>query len=268
MRHTGSFGAWYKRTGEQIEFENEDPLTARCSWRSSASRVSPRHVKSRFGERWRGGGLGPPFARADPQDEGNSCDLIEFQGFFFGERIIRNRPPQIRFVLSEPFWGYGGPLSGQFLLLGEIPRAVSGKPGSEVGLSTKRQGRMAGLEGPALRRASGRQAATLGAWKRGRILKQLRGAQQPELGYSSFVTPWKASELEGLKHEMDFLRVKLGTMMSNPDVTISQIAAAVGVITRGASVEHRISGVENDQPPGRKGRRGPQVHRRRHGGER
>ena len=89
--------------------------------------------------------------------------------------------------------------------------------------------------------------------------KQLRGAQPGNQNsrkhgfYSSFVTPAerrklkKASELEGLKHEMDFLRVKLGTMMSNPDVTISQIAAAVGVITRVASVEHRISGVENDQ---------------------
>ena len=29
-RHTGSFGAWYKRTGgEQIEFENEDPIIRR-----------------------------------------------------------------------------------------------------------------------------------------------------------------------------------------------------------------------------------------------
>ncbi|MCH8346794.1 MAG: hypothetical protein IIC87_07710 [Chloroflexi bacterium] len=27
-RYSGSFGAWYKRTGgEQIEFENEDPRT-------------------------------------------------------------------------------------------------------------------------------------------------------------------------------------------------------------------------------------------------
>ncbi len=89
--------------------------------------------------------------------------------------------------------------------------------------------------------------------------KRLRGAQTGNQNsrkhgfYSSFVTPAerrklkKASELEGLKHEMDFLRVKLGTMMSNPDVTISQIAAAVGVITRVASVEHRLSGVENEQ---------------------
>ena len=42
--------------------------------------------------------------------------------------------------------------------------------------------------------------------------------------YSSFVTPAErrklkeASGLLGLKHELDFLRVKLGTMMSNPDV--------------------------------------------------
>ena len=71
--------------------------------------------------------------------------------------------------------------------------------------------------------------------------------------YSSFVTPAErrklkeASGLEGLKHELDFLRVKLGTMMSNADVTLSQVAAAVGVIARVATVEHRISRPQAEQ---------------------
>ena len=71
--------------------------------------------------------------------------------------------------------------------------------------------------------------------------------------YSSFVTPAErrklkeASGLEGLKHELDFLRVKLGTMMSNSDVTLTQVAAAVGVIARVATVEHRISRPQDEQ---------------------
>ena len=50
-----------------------------------------------------------------PQDERNSCDLFEFPVFlFWGTNQLRNRPPQIRFVLSTTnrFGGTGGRFPG------------------------------------------------------------------------------------------------------------------------------------------------------------
>lgn len=70
--------------------------------------------------------------------------------------------------------------------------------------------------------------------------------------YSSFVTRAErrklreASKLEGLQHELDFLRVKLGTMVSNSEVTLGQVAAAVAVIARVALADHRIMGPKEE----------------------
>ena len=68
--------------------------------------------------------------------------------------------------------------------------------------------------------------------------------------YSSFLTPVErrklkeASGLQGLQHEMELLRVKLGTMASRPDVTINQLVSAVTAIARVAAADHRISVAE------------------------
>ena len=71
--------------------------------------------------------------------------------------------------------------------------------------------------------------------------------------YSSFITPAerrklrKAAGAVGLKHELDLLRVKLGTMASNPNVTISQVAFAAQAIARVAAIDYRISGPQDEQ---------------------
>ena len=68
--------------------------------------------------------------------------------------------------------------------------------------------------------------------------------------YSSYLPPAErrklreASGLQGLQHEMELLRVKLGAMASNPDVTISQMVSAVTAIARVAAADHRISVAE------------------------
>ena len=79
-----------------------------------------------------------PFAGIAPEDEGNSCDSFHLQVFLFLGNESASKPSAadtIRLVRHEPFWGYGEPFSGQFVLLGEVPRAASGKRGqAEVGL--------------------------------------------------------------------------------------------------------------------------------------
>ena len=68
--------------------------------------------------------------------------------------------------------------------------------------------------------------------------------------YSSYLPPAErrklreASGLLGLQHEMELLRVKLGAMASNPDVTIGQMVTAVTAIARVAAADHRISVAE------------------------
>ena len=70
--------------------------------------------------------------------------------------------------------------------------------------------------------------------------------------YSSFLTAAERRKLreargiKGVKDDLDFLRVKLGTMSSNPEVTLSQVAAAFGVIARLATADHRITGPERE----------------------
>ena len=70
--------------------------------------------------------------------------------------------------------------------------------------------------------------------------------------YSSFLTAAERRKLreargiKGVKDDLDFLRVKLGTMSSNPEVTLSQVAAAFGVIARLATADHRISMTRNE----------------------
>ena len=70
--------------------------------------------------------------------------------------------------------------------------------------------------------------------------------------YSSFLTAAERRKLKeargikGVKDDLDFLRVKLGTMSSNPEVTLSQVATAFGVIARLATADHRITGPERE----------------------
>ena len=65
--------------------------------------------------------------------------------------------------------------------------------------------------------------------------------------YSSFLSArdrrklMEARGIEGVRDDLDFMRVKLGTLASNPNVTLGQVAAALNAIARLASVNHRIS---------------------------
>lgn len=65
--------------------------------------------------------------------------------------------------------------------------------------------------------------------------------------YSPYLSPEerrqlrKAQKAEGLNHEIEFLRIKMGAMSSNPEVTLPQLASATESIARVMAVQHRIS---------------------------
>ena len=117
-------------------------------------------------------------AGADPEDEGNSCDSFHLQVFvFWGTNQLRNRPPQIRFVLSTRT------VLGVRRTVFRAIRAPRGGPAGCVRQAGAGGGRVThgGSVEPSRRKRQRRMAGSLavasatGRWRDGHVGGGLRG---------------------------------------------------------------------------------------------